>query len=341
MRITCPNCNAQYEVGDDMIPSEGRDVQCSNCGTTWFQEGRPRAATAVEARAVRRPGRKEPKVDETAQDAATEASGDDTPDDQTEVAPVFPSRHRRPTIDDETLDVLRKEREREDSLRTDTRASAPVASDEPAAEPDPREQAAAERARMAAAATLARARDADVAPSLEDDFDDENFDDENDPDPAPPPPEDDDVSNAIAATLRDASATEDEAEDETPFPVARSGAVPSEAKSARRELLPDIEEINSSLRPDERAAEAEAEANGGVDDSPAEMRRSSGFRIGFLVIAASIAIAVGVYVFAGPIAEMVPQAGAALARYVAWVDAQRIALAAAAEALTARITPES
>ena len=260
MRITCPNCNAQYEVGDDMIPSEGRDVQCSNCGTTWFQEGRPRAATAVEARAVRRPGRKEPKVDETAQDAA-------------------------------------------------------------------------ERARMAAAATLARARDADVAPSLEDDFDDENFDDENDPDSAPPPPEDDDVSNAIAATLRDASATEDEAEDETPFPVARSGAVPSEAKSARRELLPDIEEINSSLRPDE--------ASGGVDDSPAEMRRSSGFRIGFLVIAASIAIAVGVYVFAGPIAEMVPQAGAALARYVAWVDAQRIALAAAAEALTARITPES
>ena len=112
--------------------------------------------------------------------------------------------------------------------------------------------------------------------------------------------------------MRDASATEDEAEDETPFPVARSGAVPSEAKSARRELLPDIEEINSSLRPDERAAEAEAEANG-----------------------------VGVYVFAGPIAEMVPQAGAALARYVAWVDAQRIALAAAAEALTARITPES
>lgn len=37
MRITCPNCGAQYEVPDDVVPDEGRDVQCSNCGDTWFQ----------------------------------------------------------------------------------------------------------------------------------------------------------------------------------------------------------------------------------------------------------------------------------------------------------------
>lgn len=37
MRLTCPNCGAQYEVPDEVIPSEGRDVQCSNCGDTWFQ----------------------------------------------------------------------------------------------------------------------------------------------------------------------------------------------------------------------------------------------------------------------------------------------------------------
>ncbi|KPA21587.1 hypothetical protein shim_22940 [Shimia sp. SK013] len=37
MRLTCPNCGAQYEVPDDVIPAEGRDVQCSNCGDTWFQ----------------------------------------------------------------------------------------------------------------------------------------------------------------------------------------------------------------------------------------------------------------------------------------------------------------
>ena len=37
MRITCPNCGAQYEVPDEVIPAEGRDVQCSNCGDTWYQ----------------------------------------------------------------------------------------------------------------------------------------------------------------------------------------------------------------------------------------------------------------------------------------------------------------
>ena len=37
MRLNCPNCDAQYEVPVDVIPAEGRDVQCSSCGITWFQ----------------------------------------------------------------------------------------------------------------------------------------------------------------------------------------------------------------------------------------------------------------------------------------------------------------
>ena len=37
MRLICPNCSAQYEVPADVIPAEGRDVQCSNCQETWFQ----------------------------------------------------------------------------------------------------------------------------------------------------------------------------------------------------------------------------------------------------------------------------------------------------------------
>ena len=45
MRLICPNCGAQYEVADDVIPSEGRDVQCSNCGHTWFEN---RGASDVE-----------------------------------------------------------------------------------------------------------------------------------------------------------------------------------------------------------------------------------------------------------------------------------------------------
>ncbi len=37
MRLTCPNCDAQYEVDASLVPPQGRDVQCSNCGKTWFQ----------------------------------------------------------------------------------------------------------------------------------------------------------------------------------------------------------------------------------------------------------------------------------------------------------------
>ncbi|NBR91243.1 MAG: hypothetical protein EBS68_15290, partial [Rhodobacteraceae bacterium] len=29
MRIICPNCGAQYEVPNDVVPETGRDVQCS------------------------------------------------------------------------------------------------------------------------------------------------------------------------------------------------------------------------------------------------------------------------------------------------------------------------
>ncbi|WP_298850639.1 zinc-ribbon domain-containing protein [uncultured Ruegeria sp.] len=41
MRLTCPNCSAQYEVPDEVIPEDGRDVQCSNCDKTWFQAKHP------------------------------------------------------------------------------------------------------------------------------------------------------------------------------------------------------------------------------------------------------------------------------------------------------------
>lgn len=41
MLIKCPNCNAQYEVPNDIIPAAGRDVQCSSCSKTWFVTSLP------------------------------------------------------------------------------------------------------------------------------------------------------------------------------------------------------------------------------------------------------------------------------------------------------------
>ena len=46
MRLICPNCGAQYEVAGDVIPKGGRDVQCSNCGHTWFEQ--PGASVTAE-----------------------------------------------------------------------------------------------------------------------------------------------------------------------------------------------------------------------------------------------------------------------------------------------------
>lgn len=37
MRLICPNCGAQYEIADTVIPPEGREVECSNCTHIWFQ----------------------------------------------------------------------------------------------------------------------------------------------------------------------------------------------------------------------------------------------------------------------------------------------------------------
>lgn len=41
MRLICPNCAAQYEIADDAIPPEGREVECSACGSGWRQPGMP------------------------------------------------------------------------------------------------------------------------------------------------------------------------------------------------------------------------------------------------------------------------------------------------------------
>lgn len=339
MRITCPNCNAQYEVGDDMIPSEGRDVQCSNCGTTWFQDGRPRVASAVEERAIRRPGRKAPPPPPEDFAQADDADFGDAESDAADTpgTPRRSAKPRRAEPDQATLDILREERALEERLRAsggtenagaerDTEV-ADVAGEtasqgtpyDPSA--DSRQQAATERERMAAAASFARARagarGARAARGT-----------------GSPPKVEADLSDIVAATMRDAA---------TPPPgdvvAVATASEPVSARSARRELLPDIEEINSSLRPDERAAEAEAD-EGTETEVPTVATHGSGFRIGFLTVCLMIALLVVTYVFAGQIAEAVPQVAPTLTQYVAWVDTQRVALAAAAEALTQSIAPD-
>lgn len=102
MRLTCPNCNAQYEIDDGLIPATGRDVQCSNCGHAWFQNPPGRTtvhpdALSTEEHPVSR-GRPAVPAQDTAEPEAP------------------PQRPRRP-IDPSALDVLREEAERENRAR--------------------------------------------------------------------------------------------------------------------------------------------------------------------------------------------------------------------------------
>ena len=133
------------------------------------------------------------------------------------------------------------------------------------------------------------------------------------------------TEDAISRTLMDASQDGD---------TSPAGPGAETTASGRRALLPDIEEINSTLRPDERAAaQAEAEA---AEEGDAPKKRG-GFRTGFLTVLSLVVVALLLYVFAAPLAEAVPPLAEPLGAYVTWVDGLRAWLDGAAGALADRL----
>jgi predicted Zn finger-like uncharacterized protein len=136
MRLTCPNCSARYEVADSMVPPEGRDVQCSNCSTTWFQPGRRRGAAAPDREVTRRGafgrdcGGRPPQPEHTgprctrpgepaggSRQPRRSARGD--PDSGTPAAEAAEAEDqpRRRTLDPDLRSILEQEAEREAPLR--------------------------------------------------------------------------------------------------------------------------------------------------------------------------------------------------------------------------------
>lgn len=99
MRLTCPNCRAQYEVDDSVVPRGGRDVQCSACGHTWYQYPKE---VALEMRA---------------------AELEDDDDDEPGLTPAPRGAAAAPRIDKTVLDVLREEADREMAERRRDRSS--------------------------------------------------------------------------------------------------------------------------------------------------------------------------------------------------------------------------
>jgi len=112
-----------------------------------------------------------------------------------------------------------------------------------------------------------------------------------------------------------------------------SPPVPDDSEvESRRGLLPDIEDINSTLK---SGSTALARPNLDADPEVAPSRKS-GFSRGFAIAFLIIAILALIYVQAPAIARMVPALDSTLTAYVGFVDQIRVSL----DALMVRFTPE-
>lgn len=110
MRLTCPNCSAQYEVPDEVIPEEGRDVQCSACDQTWFQAKRP--AVAAPEPTVETPA-------EPGKPTATEAEPTPEPvEPPAEDTSDTPEAASKGNVDPAVANILQQEAAREAELRS-------------------------------------------------------------------------------------------------------------------------------------------------------------------------------------------------------------------------------
>ena len=245
MRLICPNCDAQYEVPAEVVPAQGRDVQCSSCGQTWFHNHPDHAARA------------------------TPTSTYDGADDE-EVSPPPPppmaqtEQPQRQELDPAVANILRQEAEGEQEARRQ-RQSDPLES-----QPD-------------------------LGLGDGDDLDEE-------------------ARRALEARQRMARMRGE------PEPSAETEANAA-AMSSRRDLLPDIEEINSTLRNDEERAVSDDEP---VLEGGTTRKRKRGFRRGLMSMLVLFLLLILLYIFAPRLAQMAPQLDPYLSSYVTWVDGLRL-----------------
>lgn len=114
MRLTCPDCEAQYQVDSALIPPEGRTVECARCGNRWHQAG-----AAPQPILLGDP------------DTSPEVEPD-LPDPPT--PPTDPATIPRPS--ESVLAILREEADRELAQRAVDRARAATQDVGPADEPE-------------------------------------------------------------------------------------------------------------------------------------------------------------------------------------------------------------
>ena len=284
MRLTCPNCGAQYEVPDEVIPETGRDVQCSNCGDTWFQphpdhmpdpeqdtaDSAPTASDNLpdyDSEAETEPARppETPQDDDFAEHAAEESVRDETED----AAGDAPEPSRR-ELDSSVRDILRQEAELEQQARAaETGGGLETQPDLGLDAQDEDRRTREARARMA---RLRGMQDTESEPSPT-------------PEPSPDPADQQDID-----------------------PGSRSN------------LLPNIDDINSSLdAPSVRSGDM-----GVADAELADTaQQRGGFRRGFLWSVVVFVLLTLAYLYAPDIAGLSPALEGPMTSYVETVNALR------------------
>ncbi len=307
MRLICPNCGAQYEVPEDVIPDGGRDVQCSNCGDTWFQKDPSQDRELSE------------ELEQSLDDAHWEDQAtDSTQAPAPEAAPDYVEQH---AVDEEATEDGAQWDDYEDQDQEQD-GSEPVSEDhhaqEEAFDPDGDDE---EETPDAPPLRQPRELDPSVSEILREEAEHEQQ-----------------ARQAESASgletqpdlgLEQSTDTESQRDREARLRMARMRGLSDEealgaaaglaANASRRDLLPDIEEINSSLRKDtDRAVASENKG----DAAPAEPRRG-GFSRGFLTMILLAVALILLYVYADRIAALVPALGGVLDSYVSAVDSLR------------------
>ncbi len=299
MRLVCPNCAAQYEVDDSAIPDEGRDVQCANCGKTWFQghaHGTPPEPGASEG------GSTQSEIPEIAD---SDAGSVDEPDADEPAGHSPPARAARPAAgatDPTVLDILRREAERETSARNgDTDPEHPAEDhDEPTEEeetPEGDAPSGEDQETVADLAFRARRNRSELRAQRQDSADRKNR-----------------ISRAQAG-----NPDEDEpvyGDDDAPETVEEPAAPPEPE-------LPDVAALKSSLRAAEDKARAAApQAEAATGPKPGQRGGRFGFYLAILIALLLAAI----YVLSAQIADAVPAAAPYVEGYVSAVNVARTGL---------------
>ncbi len=353
MRLTCPNCGARYEVDDALIPEEGRDVQCSDCFTTWFQAGvkkpvadaqTPRApfpeeaaATAVQEAVEAQLAEPEAQTEAPIQgaDAAEFAPREPaSPEPDQETAPEAPEPETdqpepEPEVVDEDSTVPLTEAKAYPDAENADEVAASVAEESALADipedatrvvvnVEAQDEDLVEDEPVAVAQTQEGRREIDpeVRDILRSEAEREARLRQTEADPVETQAEmpleetpDDENRARRRAELEDA---------QDAFTVGAAGA-----NGSRRDLLPDIEEINSTLRATEdRGGDASSDEAITIARA-AEARRRRGVRLGFLLTLALTAGLIWVYLNADMLRERVPSMAGAVDGFTAQIDSAR------------------